>query len=78
MFLFCKFILFSGASIQTTSAVFVPTKTQELLNRLSGAGMSVNGRFTRSPHLYSSKMTSVELTFINHGNEEIKEITMGR
>ncbi|XP_076039597.1 adaptor related protein complex 3 subunit ruby isoform X2 [Oratosquilla oratoria] len=67
-------VLPPGASIQPATAAFVPTNTQELLNRLTGSGLSVFGRFTRSPHLYSPKMTSIELTFKNHGNEDIKDI----
>ncbi|XP_047485824.1 AP-3 complex subunit beta-2-like isoform X3 [Penaeus chinensis] len=67
-----------GASIQPASAKFVPTTTHELLNRFSGSGLSVGARFTRSPHLYSPRMTSVELTFTNTGTEEIRDISIGR
>lgn len=67
-----------GASIQPASAKFVPTVTQELLNRLSGGGLAVAGRFTRSPHLYSPRMTSVEISFTNSSSEEIRDISVGR
>ncbi|XP_042861804.1 AP-3 complex subunit beta-1-like isoform X2 [Penaeus japonicus] len=67
-----------GASIQPASAKFVPTTTHELLNRFSGSGLSVGARFTRSPHLYSPRMTSVELIFTNNGTEEIRDISIGR
>ncbi|KAK4311786.1 hypothetical protein Pmani_016742 [Petrolisthes manimaculis] len=66
-----------GASIQPAMAKFVPTATQELLNRISGNGLSVSCRFTRSPHLYSPRMTSVELSFTNNGSEEIRDISVG-
>ncbi|XP_042226340.1 AP-3 complex subunit beta-2-like isoform X3 [Homarus americanus] len=66
-----------GASIQPASAKFVPTVTQELLNRISGGGLAVACRFTRSPHLYSPRMTSVELSFTNNGSEEIRDISVG-
>ena len=67
-----------GASIKPGQAMFVPTEGQELLNRLSGGGLSISARFTRSPHLYSPKMTSIELTFHNHGSENVKDISMGQ
>lgn len=66
-----------GASIQPASAKYIPTATQELLNRLSGGGLSLACRFTRSPHLYSPRMTSVELSFTNSSSEEIRDINVG-
>lgn len=66
-----------GASIQPASAKFIPTVTQELLNRLSGGGLSLACRFTRSPHLYSPRMISVELSFTNNSTEEIRDISVG-
>ena len=66
-----------GASIQPASAKFIPIATQELLNRINGSGLAVACRFTRSPHLYSPRMTSVELSFTNSGAEEIKDIRVG-
>ncbi|XP_045591832.1 AP-3 complex subunit beta-2 isoform X2 [Procambarus clarkii] len=66
-----------GASIKPTSAKFVPIVTHELLNRLSGGGLAVSCRFTRSPHLYSPRMTSVELAFTNSSSEEIRDISVG-
>lgn len=51
---------------------------KELLNKLSGHGLQVSYRYTRSPHLYSSAMVSIELQFINQGLEEITNIQMGQ
>lgn len=51
---------------------------KELLNKLSGHGLQVSYRYTRSPHLYSSAMVSIELQFINQGTEEISNIQMGQ
>ncbi|XP_050688035.1 AP-3 complex subunit beta-2-like isoform X2 [Eriocheir sinensis] len=65
-----------GASIQPASAKFIPVASQELLNRISGGGLSVSCRFTRSPHLYSPRMTSIELSFTNSGTEEIRDISV--
>ncbi|KAG0715239.1 AP-3 complex subunit beta-1 [Chionoecetes opilio] len=65
-----------GASIQPASAKYIPVATQELLNRISGSGLAVACRFTRSPHLYSPRMTSVELSFTNSGADEIRDISV--
>lgn len=59
----------------TASApAYVPTEWKELLNKVSGAGLAVNYRFSRAPHLFSPKMASVELTLTNHGEEELKGV----
>lgn len=35
-------------------------------------------RFTRSPHLFSSKMASLELLFVNQSNEDITNISINK
>jgi len=35
-------------------------------------------RFTRSPHLFSPAMVSVELTFTNLGSEELMDVRVGQ
>ncbi|XP_065363905.1 AP-3 complex subunit beta-2 isoform X2 [Calliphora vicina] len=57
---------------------FISYNHKELLNKLSGHGLQVSYRYTRSPHLYSSAMVSIELQFINQGTEEISNIQMGQ
>lgn len=57
--------------------VHIPTKQQELVNSITGSGMTVAYRFTRNPHLYSPKMVSIELLFTNATDEEIKNIRTG-
>lgn len=57
---------------------FISYSHKELLNKLSGHGLQVSYRYTRSPHLYSSAMVSIELQFINQGTEEIANIQMGQ
>uniref|UniRef100_T1I5H4 AP-3 complex subunit beta n=1 Tax=Rhodnius prolixus TaxID=13249 RepID=T1I5H4_RHOPR len=52
---------------------YIPVKAQEVLNKITGQGLSVEARFTRQPHLYSAKMTSVELKFINNSPTDIFE-----
>lgn len=66
-----------GSSVKRASPAFVPTATAEVLNRLSGNGLSVHVRFTRSVHLYSPSMTSLELTFRNNGAEELRDVCVG-
>ncbi|XP_017002308.2 AP-3 complex subunit beta-2 isoform X2 [Drosophila takahashii] len=52
-------------------------KHKELLNKVSGHGLQLAYRFTRSPHLYSSSMCSIELQFQNRGEKEITAIRLG-
>ncbi|KAH8338122.1 hypothetical protein KR059_009256 [Drosophila kikkawai] len=53
-------------------------KHKELLNKVSGHGLHLGYRFTRSPHLYSSSMCSIELQFQNRGDKEITGIHLGQ
>ena len=71
----------NGSSLDDSSAAqevapsYVPTRPTELMNKLSsGCGLSVSTRFTRAPHIYSPAMTSVELTFVNHGTNDLNNI----
>ncbi|KAG8197187.1 hypothetical protein JTE90_011345 [Oedothorax gibbosus] len=60
--------------LKTVSAAFTPMQEIELLNKFHGKGLSATYRFTRSPNLYSSKMTTIELVFKNSSDKEIKGI----
>nr|CAD7429368.1 unnamed protein product [Timema monikensis] len=44
---------------------------------MAGGGLSVSSRFTRSPHLFSPAMVSIELTFTNLGADDITDIKVG-
>ncbi|XP_073834874.1 adaptor related protein complex 3 subunit ruby [Musca autumnalis] len=57
---------------------YIAYNHKELLNKLSGHGLQVSYRYTRSPHLYSSSMVSIELQFVNQSAEEITNIQMGQ
>ncbi|XP_061391616.1 LOW QUALITY PROTEIN: AP-3 complex subunit beta-2 [Musca vetustissima] len=57
---------------------YIAYNHKELLNKLSGHGLQVSYRYTRSPHLYSSSMVSIELQFVNQSSEEICNIQMGQ
>ncbi|CAG2062759.1 unnamed protein product, partial [Timema podura] len=64
-------------SIQPTSASYIPLIPTELVNKMAGGGLSVSSRFTRSPHLFSPAMVSIELTFTNLGTDDITDIKVG-
>lgn len=54
---------------------FVPTNPTELVASISsGCHLQVLYRYTRSPHLYSSSMVNIELSFVNTGTEELTDI----
>ncbi|XP_017797871.1 PREDICTED: AP-3 complex subunit beta-2 [Habropoda laboriosa] len=63
--------------IREVSASFIPIKKSELLNNITGHGLKIEYRFTRSQHLVSSYLVTIELTFSNEGSEPIKDIQMG-
>ncbi|KAL3208707.1 hypothetical protein MRX96_009582 [Rhipicephalus microplus] len=57
--------------VAVSTPAHMPTEWRELLNKVSGAGLTINYRFTRAPHLFSPKMASVEVTLANHGDEDL-------
>lgn len=64
-------------SVQPIGPSFIPYKATDLVNKLSGGGISIQYRYTRSPHLYSPKMISIELLFTNHGPDDVTDIKIG-
>lgn len=63
--------------VREVSASFIPIKKSELLNSITGHGLKIEYRFTRSQHLVSAHFVTIELTFSNEGGEPIKDIQMG-
>ncbi|XP_071993980.1 AP-3 complex subunit beta-1 isoform X2 [Engystomops pustulosus] len=70
-----------GLSLSTPSPVinvcmpsFVPTKTHELLHRMSGKGLSANYHFPRQPCIFGAQMVSVQITFNNSSDKVIEDI----
>ncbi|KAI4503874.1 hypothetical protein M0802_001277 [Mischocyttarus mexicanus] len=63
--------------IREVSTSFIPVKKYEMLNSITGHGLKVEYRFTRSQHLVSPHLISIELTFTNDGNKQIKDIQIG-
>ncbi|XP_071449577.1 AP-3 complex subunit beta-1 [Hetaerina americana] len=66
------------STIQVASPSYIPLAQNELLNKISGRGLHVTYRFTRSPHLFSPLMASVELIFTNVSGEGIEDIKVGQ
>ncbi|XP_064608318.1 AP-3 complex subunit beta-2-like isoform X2 [Liolophura sinensis] len=57
--------------------VQVKTKSYELLNRMSGNGLALSYKFTRTISIFSPKMASIELSFVNNSDKPLKEIHIG-
>ncbi|XP_033634375.1 AP-3 complex subunit beta-2-like isoform X1 [Asterias rubens] len=60
-----------------SSAMFTPTQTYELLNRMNSQGLAATYRFTRNACMYSTTMVSVELNFTNSSDAVIQTIKLG-
>ncbi|KAF2353100.1 AP-3 complex subunit beta C-terminal domain [Trinorchestia longiramus] len=65
-----------GSFLGPVAAAVVPGYSCEVLNRVTGGGLSITATFTRSPHLYCPKMAAVQLTFTNSSEETIHSISM--
>lgn len=67
------------STIQIVPPAFYPIKEIELLDRISGRGLSITYRYTRNPHLFSSNMVNINLSFKNTlSDDEITDIKMGK
>jgi AP-3 complex subunit beta len=60
--------------IELVSPTFITFSPVELLNKVNGYGLGITYKFTRSPHLFSASMVSIELQFTNHSNVELTDI----
>lgn len=63
--------------IELVGPSFIAMDKMELLNKVNGYGLGVTYKYSRSPHLFSSNMVSIELQFTNHGNVELTDIQVG-
>lgn len=50
-----------SSPISEAASMFVPTKSIELLNKMTSGGLQVLQRFTRSPYLYSGAMCNIQV-----------------
>ncbi|XP_010723848.1 AP-3 complex subunit beta-1 [Meleagris gallopavo] len=68
----------SGSSvIDVTTQVFVPTKTHEMLHRMTGKGLSAHYQFSRQPCIFGDRMVSVQVTLTNTTDQKIDNIHIG-
>ncbi|NXX50141.1 AP3B1 protein, partial [Tricholaema leucomelas] len=66
--------LSSSSIIDVTSPVSVPTKTHELLHRMSGKGLAAHYHFSRQPGIFGDHMVSVQVTIKNTTDQKIENI----
>ncbi|XP_053909881.1 AP-3 complex subunit beta-1 isoform X2 [Cuculus canorus] len=66
--------LLSSSVIDVTTQVSVPTKTQELLHRMSGKGLAAHYCFSRQPSIFDDRMVSVQVTVTNTTDQKIENI----
>lgn len=64
-------------SLSDAEVSFYPTKTHQLLSKMSSGGLQVSYRFTRSSLLYSARMCNIELSISNLGDAELIDIKVG-
>ncbi|XP_051028452.1 AP-3 complex subunit beta-1 [Acomys russatus] len=64
----------SSSVINVSTPVFVPTKTHELLHRMSGKGLAAQYCFPRQPCIFGDKMVSVQITLSNSSDRKIENI----
>ncbi|XP_052599511.1 AP-3 complex subunit beta-1 isoform X4 [Peromyscus californicus insignis] len=67
----------SSSVINVSTPVSVPTKTHELLHRMSGKGLAACYCFPRQPCIFGDKMVSVQITLNNTSDRKIENIHIG-
>uniref|UniRef100_A0A803XK19 Adaptor related protein complex 3 subunit beta 1 n=1 Tax=Meleagris gallopavo TaxID=9103 RepID=A0A803XK19_MELGA len=75
----CVYIykILKDASNIVTTQVFVPTKTHEMLHRMTGKGLSAHYQFSRQPCIFGDRMVSVQVTLTNTTDQKIDNIHIG-
>ncbi|XP_071436127.1 AP-3 complex subunit beta-1 isoform X2 [Pithys albifrons albifrons] len=66
--------LSSSSVIDVTTQVSVPTKTYDLLHRMSGKGLAAHYHFSRQPGIFGDHMVSVQVTVTNTTDQKIENI----
>jgi len=65
----------SDSGTQSAQPAYISTRPTELVSSVSsGCGLQILYRYTRSIHLYSATMATIELTLVNTGSEELTEV----
>ena len=63
--------------VQVANPLFIPDKSYELLNRITGGRLQVHYKFTRQPHISSDKMLAIELTFKSTSDSPLSNLSTG-
>uniref|UniRef100_A0A670JNI2 AP-3 complex subunit beta n=1 Tax=Podarcis muralis TaxID=64176 RepID=A0A670JNI2_PODMU len=66
-----------SSSSRVSVPAFVPTRTHELLHRMSGKGLAAHYHFSRQPCVYNDQMVSVQVTLANTTDQKIENIHLG-
>ncbi|XP_072215103.1 AP-3 complex subunit beta-1 isoform X2 [Excalfactoria chinensis] len=69
--------LSDSSIIDVTTPSFVPTKTHEMLHRMTGKGLSAHYQFSRQPCIFGDRMVSVQVTLTNTTDQKIDNIHIG-
>uniref|UniRef100_A0A8C3H2Q4 AP-3 complex subunit beta n=1 Tax=Corvus moneduloides TaxID=1196302 RepID=A0A8C3H2Q4_CORMO len=69
--------LSSSSVIDVATQVSVPTKTHELLHRMSGKGLAARYHFSRQPGIFGDHMVPVQVTVTNTTDQKIENIHIG-
>ncbi|NWT87362.1 AP3B1 protein, partial [Lanius ludovicianus] len=69
--------LSSSSVVDVTTQVSVPTKTHELLHRMSGKGLAAHYHFSRQPGIFGDCMVPVQVTVTNTTDQKIENIHIG-
>jgi AP-3 complex subunit beta len=67
----------AAGGVTEASAAFIQTKSSVLLSKMMSGGVQIMYRYTRSPHLYSSAMTNIELSLTNLTDNELTDVKIG-
>ncbi|KAK7499691.1 hypothetical protein BaRGS_00009032 [Batillaria attramentaria] len=65
------------SSSNIVQGISVTPKSYELLHRISGSGLSITYKFTRTISVFSPKMVSIELNLVNNGEGPLSNIKLG-
>ncbi|XP_033749494.1 AP-3 complex subunit beta-2-like [Pecten maximus] len=52
----------------------IPAKVYELVNKIAGKGLTITYKFTRTVSIFSPKMVSIEMMFVNNSDNTISGI----
>lgn len=61
-------------SMNLINPASIPAKVYELVNKITGKGLTITYKFTRTVSIFSPKMVSIEMTFVNTSDNTISGI----